>query len=321
MRAVVADHAGAHNVLTPVTLPDPQPGPGQVLVAVTAAAITFVDTQMRAGTSPGPQASFPAVLGNGVGGTVVRVGHDVDPSWTGTPVVTTTGGHGGYATLAVANVADLHRIPARLALHDATALLADGRTALGLHTAANPLPGQTVAITAAAGGVGTLLVQLAAAARARVVALAGAHDKLVLARDLGAHATVNYREPEWADRMRQAAPDGLDVVFDGVGGATTGVLGPLLRTDGRYLPHGAAGGRWGALDRALPPDRDITVIPLSAIADGPAALFALVEEALALAVSGVFRPIVGQTYPLDEAAAAHAAIEARTTIGKTLLLP
>lgn len=321
MRAVIADHPGAPDVLHPVTLPDPEPGPDQVRVAVEVAAITFIDTLIRAGSPVAPPATFPVVLGNGVGGLIDRVGPDVDPSWIGVRVVTTTGGTGGYAGLALARTADLHRVPEQLSLPEATALLADGRTAVGLHHAAGIEPGQTVVITAAAGGVGSILVQLAKASGAHVVALAGSTDKLDHARSLGADTTVNYRDHDWTTHLRTAAPDGVDVVFDGVGADTTPALFPLVRPGGRYLQHGAAGGSWGTIDPATAADKNITVIPLAAIGANPEELFSFTDHALDLAAQGTIRPTIGQTLPLHDAAAAHAAIGSRTTTGKTLLLP
>jgi NADPH:quinone reductase len=316
MRAILAEHPGPPQVLSAVERPDPEPGPGQVLVDVAVAAITFVDTQMRAGTFPGlPASAFPVVLGNGVGGTVAALGEGVDWAWLGAEVVTSTGGRGGYASRALAAVDDLHRVPPGLALPDAVALLADGRTALALIQAAEVGPGQVVAVTAAGGGVGGLLVQLARRAGAEVIALAGDERKRDLARSLGASATVAYRAEDWADRLGEAAPAGLDVAFDGVGGDVGPALVTRLRPGGRYLPHGAASGRWAAVDAA-----GVTVIPLSAVGGGPADMYRLVEQAFALAAAGELRPTVGQTWPLDEAAAAHAAIEARATLGKTLLV-
>jgi NADPH:quinone reductase len=316
MRAILAEHPGPPQVLSAVELPDPEPGPGQVLVDVAVAAITFVDTQMRAGTFPGlPASAFPVVLGNGVGGTVAARGEGVDGAWLGAEVVASTGGRGGYASRALAAVDDLHRVPSGLPLPDAVALLADGRTALALIQAAEVAPGQTVAVTAAGGGVGGLLVQRARQAGADVIALAGGARKLAHARSLGASATVDYRAPGWEDRLREAAPAGLDAAFDGVGGDVGPALVALVRPGGRYLPHGAASGRWAAVD-----ERAVTVIPLTAVGGSPADMYRLVEQAFALAAAGELRPTIGQTYPLADAAAAHAAIEARATLGKSLLL-
>jgi NADPH:quinone reductase len=319
MRAIIADHPGTPEVLHPVTLPDPEPDAGQVRVAVEVAAITFVDTLIRSGSQVARPATFPVILGNGVGGTIDQVGPGVDPAWIGIRVVTTTGGSGGYASLAIAATEDLHRLPDGLSLREATALLADGRTAVGLHQAAGIESNETVIVTAAAGGVGSILVQLAKASGARVIALAGSRTKLDHASALGAEATVNYRDHDWPSRIRAAADDGVDVVFDGVGADTTSALFPLVRQGGRYLSHGAAGGRWGTIDATAAAERGVTLIGLSAIA--PAGMFDLTERALDLAAQGTIRPIVGQVFSLDQAADAHAAIESRDTIGKTLLLP
>ncbi|CAI9410909.1 zinc-binding dehydrogenase [Nocardioides sp. T2.26MG-1] len=321
MRAVIAAEPGGPEVLRAADLPDPEPGPGHVRVAVEVAAISFIDTLIRAGSPIAPPASFPLVPGNGVAGVVDRIGTEVDAAWIGVRVVTATGGTGGYAESALARVADLHRVPDGLGLPEAAALLADGRTAVGLHRAAGIRPGETVVVTAAAGGVGSLLVQLATGSGAQVIALAGSDSKLDHARRLGAAISVNYRDPDWTTHLDSAAPAGVDVVFDGIGADTTTALSSRVRPGGRYVQHGAAGGSWGTVDVATAADRRFTVIPLSAIGGTPDELFSLTEQALDLAVHGTIRPTIGQTFPLDQAAAAHAAIGSRATTGKTLLLP
>jgi len=322
MRAVIVRRLGPPEVLEVVDRPDPAPGPGQVLVDVDVAAVTFIDTQVRAGRSPRPLEpdELPFVPGNGVGGTVAAGGPEVDTSWLGQRVVTATGGRGGYATKALASAGDLHRLPAGVELTTAVALLADGRTAIGLARAAAIREGDAVMVTAAAGGVGSLLVQLARRAGARVVALAGGERKLEHARTLGADVAVDYREPAWPERVAAAVPGGLDVGFDGVGGATGRQVFELLRTGGRYLPHGAASGQWSDVTADEARRRGVSIVPLDAVAATPSEQHALVEEALAAAAAGWLRPTIGQTWPLKQAAAAHAAIEARATLGKTVLL-
>jgi len=320
MRAVIARRPGPPDVLEPVEVADPAPGPGQVVVDVRFAAITFVDTQMRSGAFPRIRPEdFPLVLGNGVTGTVAAVGEGVDSGWLGTDVVTATGGRGGYASRAVASASDLHRIPAGLDPRDAVALLADGRTALGLARAAGVGARDVVAITAAGGGVGSLLVQLAHRAGATVVALAGDAAKRDLALGLGADAAIDYREPGWPERLAAAAPGGLDVAFDGVGGDVSAPLVAALGRGGRYLPHGGSSGRWAGIGDDEAAERGLTVIPLTAIGAGEAEFYGLTEDALTEGAAGRLRPTIGQTWPLDEVAAAHAAIEARSTLGKTLL--
>ena len=307
MRAVVMREFGPPQVLGPAEVAEPRPGPGEVVIDVEAASITFVETQVRAGKPPHPSMlpALPAILGNGVGGTVA-----------GRRVVASLNGTGGYAEFAVVPAARLVEVPDGLAMRDAVALLADGRTALALAGRALPRAGDTVVVEAAAGGVGTLLVQLARQAGARVVALAGRPDKLAVARDLGADLTVDYSQDGWAEQVRDAMGH-VDVVFDGVGGgiglAAFGLLGP----GGRFCPFGMASGSFTPVSAELARERQVSVLrgaPASA-----EELVALVRTALAEAAAGRLRPVVGQEFGLGEAAAAHAAIEARETVGKTLL--
>ncbi len=190
MRAVWLTEFGGPEALVARDTPDPQAGPGQALVDVAYASITFVETQFRA-TGGGPVTAEPPVIpGNGVGGVVAAVGDGVDPALVGTRVVSATGGSGGYASRVAVDAAGVYPVPAGLALDAATALLADGRTATLLMRTAEPKPGERVLVEAAAGGVGSLLVQLAKAAGAHVVAAAGGARKLDLARELGADEVV-----------------------------------------------------------------------------------------------------------------------------------
>jgi NADPH2:quinone reductase len=201
-------------------------------------------------------------------------------------------------------------------LRGAVALLADGRTALALMDSAQIRDGDTVLVEAAGGGVGTLLVQLARNAGAQVVALASQERKLAAARDLGADVVVDYSHDDWPSRVRAATGE-VDVVFDGVGGdvgmAALGLLGP----GGRFCPYGMASGSFTPVTPELARERRITVRKIGPL--DVARLSTLAESALAEAAAGRIRPVIGQEFELAQAAAAHAAIEARATIGKTLL--
>lgn len=190
---------GPPEVLVPGEVPEPVLHDGDVAVDVELANITFVETQVRAGRPPHPSMlpALPAILGNGVAGVAVAVGRGVDAYVVGRTVVTGLDGSGGYAERAVTAAERLVEIPDRLPMRDALALLADGRTALMLLRTAVPREGETVLVEAAAGGVGTLLVQLVRNAGARVVALAGGERKLAVARALGADLAVDYREDRW----------------------------------------------------------------------------------------------------------------------------
>ena len=144
MRAAVLRQLGPPEALVAEDVPDPQPGPDEVLVAVHAASITFVETQIRAGRPPHPHMApaLPAILGNGVGGMIAGTGEGVDPTLRGRRVVTTTGGTGGYAERVAVAAALPIAVPDDVDLPAATALLADGRTALSLIEAAAPRPGE-----------------------------------------------------------------------------------------------------------------------------------------------------------------------------------
>jgi NADPH:quinone reductase len=319
VRAVVVREFGPPAVLVANEVPEPVAGAGQALIAVEVANVTFVETQVRAGRPPNSAMlpSLPAILGNGVGGTVVSVGSAGDSALLGRRIVTSLRGTRGYAERVAADVAGLIDIPDELRTQDAVALLADGRTALLLVRGAAIRPGETVLVEAAAGGVGSLLVQLARTAGARVIGAAGGEGKLAVARELGASVVVDYTQPDWAARLRSSLGN-VDVVFDGVGGAIGRAAFELLQPGGRFCPFGMSSGAFAQVSEADAEARDVALIrggrPTSE------ELRELVQAALAEAVAGRLRPLIGQTFPLQRAADAHAAMERRATVGKTLLV-
>ncbi len=318
MRASVVHAFGPPSVLVLEDVGEPEPGPGQVAIDVEVASITFVETQIRAGKPPNPAMlpPLPVILGNGVGGTVVDVGDSVDRTLLGRRVIGSLSGSGGYAERAVASAAALIEVPHQLTTSSATALLADGRTALLLLEAVGPQPGETVLVEAAAGGVGSLLVQLAHATGARVVAAASGYRKLALARELGADVTLDYAEDDWC---RPLAAEGVDVVFDGVGGAIGRAAFEVVTRGGRFCAFGMASGSFAAVDDAQAAERGVTLV--RGLRPTLEQQRAMAQRALQEAASARLRPIIGQTFDLAHAAAAHAAIEARATLGKTLLEP
>jgi NADPH:quinone reductase len=301
MQAAVIHEFGPPEVLRLEEVAEPE---GEALVEGAFASVTFVETMVRAGRAPhsSMEPALPAILGNGVAGTV-----------DGARVVTTTGGLGGYAERAAVPRAWLIEVPDGLGLDVAAALLADGRTAVGLIAAARIAPGDTVLVEAAAGGVGTLLVQLARGAGAQVIAAAGGERKLALARELGAEQTVDYTRDGWARGLE------ADVVFDGVGGAVGRAAFTTLRPGGRMVSFGLASGSWAKIEPEEAGAREVELV--SPARPTPEESAERSRHALAEAAAGRLRPVIGQVVPLAEAAAAHAAIEARATAGKTLLVP
>ncbi|MBO0891409.1 MAG: zinc-binding dehydrogenase [Acidothermales bacterium] len=316
VRVVWLTELGGPDVLVPGDAPDPTPGPGQVVVDVAYAKVTFVETQFRA-TGFGPfTPEPPMVMGNGVGGVVTAVGAGVDGGLVGRRVVAGTGGSGGYAERVAVEAAAVVDVPDGLGLDTAVAVMADGRTALLLVRAAGLRDGDRVLVEAAAGGVGTLLVQLATAAGAWVVAAADGEPKTRLAFDLGADVAVDYREPGWTGTVRDAAGP-LDVVFDGVGGAVGRAAFELLGPGGRMLSYGPGERRVGRSLRGTgePARRragaGVRHAGRAARAHRPGTRGR---------ANGRLRPVIGQRFPLERAADAHAAIESRATVGKTLLV-
>lgn len=312
MRAVWLHEFGGPEVLTLGEAPDPVAGPGQLVVDVEYVNITFIETQFRA-TGRGPfGATLPMIPGNGVGGVVASVGPEVAPDLVGARVITSTGGTGGYAERVAVAADGVFHVPDALALDAAVALLADGRTATMMTRAAAIRPGERVLVEAAAGGVGSLITQLATAAGARVIAAVGGPRKAAVALELGAEVAVDYTETGWPKRVG----DAVDVVFDGVGGTIARTAFELLAHGGRMVSFGLASGTWAEISEDEAVTRGVTLVRPSAT---PAELRAYTESALTEAAEGRLRPLIGQRFPLNQAAAAHAAIQSRATVGKTLL--
>ena len=325
MRQVLATQFGGPEVLATSTTPDPVAGPGQVVVDAAVADTLFVDTQIRRGWG---REHFtvqpPYVPGNGVAGVVRSVGDGVDPDWIGRRVVAHTGergGHGGYVERAVVAADAIVAVPDGLDLRDATALLHDGATALGLADNARIRPREWALVLAAGGGLGILLVQLVHAAGGRVIAAARGRRKLDVVRTLGADVVVDYSEPDWPESVREATGGtGPDVVFDGAGGELGRAAFDITAPGGRFSAHGGPSGGFTEIDPYEAERRRVTVRGIEQVQFSPAELHRMTVRALAEAAAGRIKPVIGRTFPLEQAADAHAAIEAREVIGKTLLV-
>lgn len=320
MKAVVVHEFGPPSVLGVEEVADPIVGQGEVLVEVAAVNVVFIDTKVRAGTAAWWRPDLPYVPGNGgVSGVVREVGPGVDRALLGRRVVVSTLG-GGYAELVVAAATGCVPIPDGLDTLVAAALVSDGRTAVRLSRAARPAIGEWVLVESAGGGLGSLLVQLARNAGARVVGAASTEAKRALAAELGATVTVDYTEPRWADRIREITDgEGLDVVFDGVGGDIGATAFDLVRDGGRFAVHGSSSGSPNAPDQRAVEERHVEVLGASSGANTPDGQ--LVRLALDEARRGRLEPSVRQVLPLEEAARAHTSIEDRSAVGKILLTP
>ncbi|MFG2941771.1 zinc-binding dehydrogenase [Streptomyces sp. NPDC048282] len=324
MHAIVLHAFGPAENLVHEKTEDPVPGPGQVRIAVAAAGVHLLDTALRAGhQGPAPRpAVLPTIPGREVAGVVESLGDGVDGLWLGRRVVAHLGfAPGGYAELAVTEVERLHEVPANLGFPEAVAMIGTGRTALGILQFMAPGPESVVLVPAAAGGVGTLLVQYAKHAGATVIGLAGGPEKVERVRADGADLALDYTDPGWPDRVRERFA-AVTVVLDGVGGEVAREAVALLGDGGRHLvfgwsAEGIGDGRGhfveGLSERVLGP-------AMLRRTGGPDPLRTLELRALAEAAHGRLRPAVTR-FPLAEAATAHRALETRATIGKVVLEP
>jgi NADPH2:quinone reductase len=319
--AIEVSRFGGPDVLRPAAAPDPVAGPGELVVAVSASDVMFVDTAIRAGRGT---AFFPIrppyVPGSGVAGVVTSVGDGVDGDWAGRTVIAHTGGTGGYAERAVAAVGDTVAVPDGLDPRDAVAVMHDGPTALRVIRVTGIGPGDEVLVLGAAGGMGILLVQLLRARGARVIGAARGQAKVDAVAAAGADAVVDYGRPGWTDEVRKAAgAGGPTVVLDGAGGQLGLDAYAIMADGGRFSAHGAPSGSFAVLDRDDARRRNITVTGIGDLQARPGERADLARPLLPDLLAGKLRPLIGQVFPLAEAARAHRRMEDRDAIAKTLL--
>ncbi len=322
MRVGLVSLFGGPEVLVTSDVPDPEPGSGEVVVTVAAADVLWVETAIRKGLG-GEHFGVtpPYVPGNAVAGRVSAVGAGVDRDWHGRSVVSYTG-QGGYAEQVAVPAAGLTPLPEGLDLLDAAALAHDGVTALALFEVTRVGTGDAVLVVGASGGLGILSIQLGLSRGARVVAVARDERKLARIRELGADAVIDSEAPDWIGRARAAlGGGGADVVLDNIGGRVGVAAFALVAPGGRFSAHGTPSGGFTPIDAAEAARRDVAVSGIADVQLDDADRKRLIKQALVEAAAGRIRPVIGQTFPLARAAEAHAAIEARTVFGKTLLVP
>ncbi|WP_282702946.1 zinc-binding dehydrogenase [Streptomyces sp. CC219B] len=326
MHAIRLHTFGPAENLTYEETEDPLPGPGQVRIAVAAAGVHLLDTALREGMrGPAPAPTvLPTVPGREVAGVVESLGEGVPDVWLGKKVVAHLGfAPGGYAELAVTDVERLHELPENLDFAEAVAMIGTGRTTMGIVQFAELGPDSVAVIPAAAGGIGTLLVQYAKNAGATVVGLAGGPEKTARVLANGADFAVDYKDPDWPGKVRaHLGGRAATVVLDGVGGSVAREAVALLGPGGRHIVFGWSGEGLhdgepylveGVSEQVLGP-----VMLSRAGGDNPVRTLEL--RALAEAAAGRLTPAV-QRFPLAEAAAAHRALENRGTAGKVVLEP
>jgi NADPH:quinone reductase len=323
MRVVRIHQFGPPEVLSVEESEEAQAGPGQVVIAVEMVGISFGDISMRMGKHPFP---LPFIPGWEVGGRITQVGPDGDQSLIGERVVALVMTGGGYAEKVAVNINNICPVPQTLSIEQAVGTFTAGGTALCMVNMAHIKPGETVLVTAAAGGTGSQLIQLAKAAGAGIViGAAGSKEKMAVATRLGADVGINYREENWAEQVREATGGkGAAVVFDAVGGSIgQQAFEVTARGHGRLVIYGSSSGVEATVGMHTLSQRGVTLIGALGIAMTRTAqeIIADARNALQEAVAGRLVAPIGPKYPLERAAEAHAAIEARETVGKVLLIP
>jgi NADPH:quinone reductase-like Zn-dependent oxidoreductase len=313
MRRVRYEVNGGPEVLFVEQVPEPVPGPGELLVRTEAIGVTLpVVRKVREGTSP-------ATLGGEVAGTVVAVGQDdgagAEPSaFAVGDRVTGLCFADAYADLAILHPAMASHIPGEASAVDAVALVRSGLVARGALEAGSPNAGESVLLTAAASAVGSCAIQYAKARGAsRVVAAVGSKEKVDFVRDLGADEVVLYTDESWGDPV--------DVVLDGVGGELLGPAVRALKPGGRLVAFSSGGGMIDAYE-LLARGASAIGLQMAAIARGKPELYARWrDEQWELYRSGAVRPRVHAVLPLADAVRAHEIIESRANLGKVVLAP
>ena len=342
MKAVVFNQHGGPEVLEYRDVPAPSITPDEVLIEVKACAMNHLDVWVRGGL-PGIKIPLPHILGNDIAGVVREVGALIDWVSVGDEVMVQPGvscGHcaeclggrdnfcrdydilgyrraGGYAQFVAVPGVNVIRKPGSLSWEEAAALPLVTVTAWHmLVTRAAVQPGEVVLIHAAGSGVGSIGIQVAKLRGARVIATAGADDKLAKAKTLGADAVINYRNEDWPQQVKALTHRrGVDVVFEHTGAATWPGSIAALKQNGRIVTCGATSGYDAQTDLRQVFYRHLTI--LGSFMGTKAELL----EAMRFVEAGAIRAVVDQTLPLAEAKRAHELMEDRAQFGKLVLLP
>lgn len=304
-------------------VPEPEPRPGGVRVAVAAGALNFPDVLIcRGGYQVKPP--LPFTPGAEVAGTVTALGEGVDPTLLGRRVIAVPDfGPGGFTEVTLARASQVFPIPDSLPDVEAAALHVTYQTGhLALHRRAGLRAGETLLVHAGAGGVGSAAIQLGLAAGARVIATAGGPEKVAILRDLGAEIAIDYRSEDFVEIVKDATGgEGADVIFDPVGGDTFDRSRKCIAFEGRILVIGFTSGRIpeAPANHALVKNYSVVGVHWGLYnTKDPDRVHAIHEELVALHARGAVRPQVSEVIGLAAVPAALERLAARRTTGKVV---
>jgi NADPH:quinone reductase len=322
MKAVRINETGGPEVMHIEEIETPTPKTGEILIKVAAAGINYADLAQRQGAYL-TRTITPTTPGFEFAGTVEALGPGVTSPAVGTRVVAF--GEGGYAEYALAQPSTIIPIPDMLDFTHAAAFPVQGITAYQLlRESAHIQAGESVLVHAAAGGVGTLAIQLAKLLGAgTVIGTASNAQKLELIRRLGADAAINYTEENWSEQVKQATGGkGPDIILEMVGGSIAEQSLQCLAPFGRMVIYGAASNQIAQFTGVQLMYKNQAIIGywLTAQLRRPDYIARAAMELMQYLISGKLEIVVGQTFPLAAAAEAHKAIAERKTTGKVVLL-
>jgi putative PIG3 family NAD(P)H quinone oxidoreductase len=323
VHAITIPAPGGPEVLTWAEVPDPVPGPGEVLVEVAASAINRADVMQRQGNYPPPPGA-PPYPGLECSGRIAALGEGVTGWQVGTEVCALLTG-GGYAEKVAVPAGQLLTIPAGVSLVDAAALPEAACTVwVNVMMIGHLQPGQTFLVHGGASGIGTMAIQVARHFGARVFCTAGSAAKLERCREFGAEVTIDYRTEDFVERVKAATGGaGVDVILDNMGAKYLPRNVDALAVGGHLVIIGMQGGRVGELDvgqlmakRASVSSSALRARPVvekaEIVAAVGASLWPLVE-------SGEVRPVVDRVLPIRQAAEGHRVVESGEHVGKVVL--
>jgi NADPH2:quinone reductase len=323
VRAVVCSVFGPIDLLSIEERPDPEPGPGNVVIAVRAAGVNFVDGLFVQGKYQ-IKPALPFVPGGEVAGEVVAVGEGVDSVAVGDRVLAMPwlGGFASHVELAAGSVVP---VPESLSFGQAAGLVQSYGTMLFTYTRRISLqPGETVLVLGAGGGIGLAAVDLAKQLGATVIAAASSDEKLAAATAAGADATINYETEDLKTRARELSGGGVDIVVDPVGDRFADPALRALTWMGRFLVIGFAGGAIPNLpaNQVLLNNRSLIGVDWGAwTMRDPGGNQAMIAELLAMAGGGSIHPVAPTEYPLDDVVQALTDLQERKVTGKVVLTP
>ncbi|WP_332662178.1 NAD(P)H-quinone oxidoreductase [Aeromicrobium sp.] len=321
MRAVIAPQPGGVEALEVVDLPQPEPGPGEVLIRVAAAGLNRSDLLQRRGLYP-PPPGVTDVLGLEVSGDIVAVGEGVTDLPPGTHVCALLAG-GGYAEYVTVPAGQVATVPMGISLVDAGGLMEVAATVWSNVFMMGKLRhGETLLVHGGGSGIGTMAIQLGKAFGARVIVTVGSPEKAEFCRELGADVAIDYKQQDFAAEMKAAGMT-ADVILDIIGAKYLDANVSVLSNAGRLVVIGLQGGVKAELNLGALMSKRAAVMATTLRArpstEKAAIVSAMVAQVWPLISDGTVRPIIHATYPLEDVRQAHQVLEESSNIGKVLL--